>query len=217
MKKLILLALFITLLNCKEKSDYTPIQQPQIKSDVSIDSADLKEVQTFLNNDSLKPKQKRNPIKKKPTSSDTIYISADEYTSEVDLYLKMKAGKTYIVKSKIDFGQTKSNNLKNKKNYSTDGIEYLEEWRIKAYKATEEYLIRQIPKDNKGCRITNVGYYRPYNVKYIGSHSFQVKIYIIFKCNNDSYRHKKNLWMEAYYWDNDDSFGFRLIKDRYVD
>jgi len=217
--KIITLALIISLLSCENKSNKENDSNTRIKSKVTVDYSDNNndDILQLLYGDSLKPKQKRNPIKKKSTSSDTIYISADEYSSEADLYLKMKSGKTYIVERKNDLEKTKSKSSKNKKKYSTEGIEYLEEWRIKAYKTTEEYLIKQFPIDNKGCNITNVGLYRPHNVKYIGSHSFQVKIYIIFECNNDSYRHKKNIWMEAYYWDDDDSFGFSLIKDRYVD
>jgi hypothetical protein len=190
MRNLILLGTALILLGCKE-NPYTEVELNPIHNTYSD------EVDTYYqyNRDKY---------------SDSSQTKSEVIKSTVTIHYGNGESKT------VNTNPTQSENS-NKARYSTEGIEYSEEWRIKAYKATEEYLIRKFPTDNKGCRITNVGYYRTHNVKYIGSHSFQVKIYIIFKCNKDSYRHKKNLWMEAYYWDDDNSFGFSLIKDRYVD
>lgn len=102
--------------------------------------------------------------------------------------------------------------------YSTEGIQYSEEWRIRAFKATKEFLIQEFPIDNKGCNITGVGYYKPHYVKYIGRNQFELRMIINFKCNNDKdYTHRKRLIMVARYNENRGAFGFAMLDDDYLD
>jgi hypothetical protein len=102
--------------------------------------------------------------------------------------------------------------------YSTKDIQYSEEWRIRAFKVTKEFLIEQFPIDNKGCNITGFGYYKPHYVKYIGNNQFQLRMIINFKCNNNKdYTHRKRLTMVTSYHQKQNVFGFAMLGDKYLD
>lgn len=222
MKKITLLALFISLLACKNKSYEEPNETTQIKSSVSIEYFDRdKEAKNVLYGNKEKSlEEQKTDLLLKYLKGDTIKsntlskldsIKREEEKIEKQLESRSVSSSEILTPPKEYYNKSKSN-----KRYSTEGIEYSEKWRVRAFKATKDFVLKQFSIDNKGCYITATGYYRPYNVKYIGGNSFTVKLYIVFKCKKNSYRHKKNLWLETYYFDVDDTFGFRLIKDRYA-
>lgn len=153
-------------------------------------------------------------------SNDEVEIGSDEWLRQAKIYLSMKQGETYHDSSDNRLNPKRTNKKTNIKRYtySTTDIQYSEEWRIRAFKITKEYLIEQFPIDNKGCNITGVGYYNPHYVKYIGNNQFQLRMIINFKCNNDKeYTHRKRLIMVTQYDENQGAFGFALLDDDYLD
>lgn len=105
----------------------------------------------------------------------------------------------------------------NKEIIPNNDYEYSEKWRIKAYEATKDYLKYVLKKEHPDCHITGYGYYNHSRVKYIGDKGYRVSLYYEFKCGNDNYENRKNIWYEVYYDEKDKDFGFIFIKDKYVD
>ncbi len=223
MKKIATLALLILFLACKNKSYEEPNKTPQIKSSVSIEYFDRDEEakDVLYGNGKRSLEEQKTDLVLKYLRGDTITSNdlnkLDSMNKEEERKKKQLENITVGPSEILTPHKEYYNKPKSNKRYSTEGIEYSEVWRVRAFKATKDFVLKQFSIDNKGCDIKATGYYRPYNVKYIGGDSFSVKLYIVFKCGNDSYRHKKNLWLETHYFNDDNTFGFSLIKDRYVD
>jgi len=138
-------------------------------------------------------------------------IGSEEWKKEAELFLSLEDGDTaFVIKNN-------SKKIKNTNAYSTNDIEYSEEWRMRAYKATKEHLIKIIPKSLPNCYINSFGYYEPYNVSYIGNNTFKVKIYLTIKCGNDDYENRKYFWFETGYSEYTNQFQFYFIKERFAD
>ncbi len=223
MKRITTLVLLISFLACKNKSYEEPNKTPQIKSSVSIEYFDRDEgaKDVLYGNGKRSLNEQKIDLLLKYIKDDTI--TSNDLNELDNIQREGKKIKKHLERESVSLGEVITppkgyyNKPKLNKRYSTEGIEYSEKWRVRAFKATKDFVLKQFPIDNRGCNITATGYYRPYNVKYIGGNSFSVKLYIIFKCGNDSYKHKKYLWLETHYFNDDNTFGFSLIKDRYVD
>ena len=144
--------------------------------------------------------------------SENVEIGSDEWRRKAEIYLELEEGETYY-----DFDNKKLNTKNpNKIVYSTKDIEYSDEWKVRAYKATKEHLKKVIPNSLPNCYINSFGYYNSSYVKYIGNNTFNVKVYLTIKCGNDDYENRKYFWFETGYSEYTNQFEFYFIKERFV-
>ncbi|HEY9168265.1 MAG TPA: hypothetical protein VIN72_02120 [Lutibacter sp.] len=137
-------------------------------------------------------------------------IGSEEWKKEAELFLSLEEGDTaFVIKNNLK-------KIENNISYSTNDIEYSDEWKVRAYKATKEHLRKIIPKSLPNCYINSFGYYEPYNIKYIGNNTFKVKIYLTIKCGNDDYENRKYFWFETGYSEYSNQFEFYFIKERFA-
>lgn len=161
-------------------------------------------------------KEAKQPIEKEKTQN---RVGSEEWKKEAEIYLNLKEGETILVKEKKDLEKNKFNlkEIKNNITYSTKDIEYSDEWKVRAYKATKEHIRKIIPKSLPNCKINSFGYYNPYNLKYIGNNTFRVKIYLTIKCGSDDYENRKYFWFDTGYSEYTNQFEFSFIKERFAD
>ena len=231
MKKLMILGTVLILLGCKN-NPYTEVDLNPIHNTYSSESYTYYLYNGDKYSDSSKTKSEviisKSKIDNSNTqksngsfySNDEVEIGSAEWLRQAKIYLSLKQGETYHDSSDNRLNPKNTNKETNIKrySYSTTDIQYSEEWRIRAFKITKEYLIEQFPIDNKGCNITGVGYYNPHYVKYIGNNQFELRMIINFKCNNDkNYTHRKRLIMVTEYDEKRGAFGFALWDDDYLD
>lgn len=203
MKKIIILALFISFLSCIKKDIKNRIKEDNNKNEIENNQIDdeLKIESTY----------KIEGMDNLPKSD--VEIGSDEWKKNAQLYLDLEEGETYY-----DFDNKKLNTKNpNKVVYSTKDIEYSEEWKVRAYKATKEHIRKIIPKSLPNCKINSFGYYNPYNLKYIGNNTFRVKIYLTIKCGSDDYENRKYFWFDTGYSEYTNQFEFSFIKERFAD
>lgn len=174
-------------------------------------------------------KRKRADVKEKPLSQEKVIseliiedkepdeleveVGSNEYNRRVKILLSHKEGD--VVKGLDEIVLNPKNT--NKVIYSTEGIEYTEEWRVRAYKVTKEHLKVVIPKSLSNCYVNSFGYYEPSYVKYIGNNTFRVKVYLTFKCGKDDYENRRYFWFETSYSENTNLFNFNFIQQKFAD
>lgn len=230
MKNLMILGTALILLGCKNNPytevDLNPTHNTYTASEIDYYYISNRDKDTTSTNKEITTTQSKTDNSNTQSgnnsfySNDEVEIGSDEWLRQAKIYLSMKQGETYHDSSDNRLNPKRTNKKTNIKRYtySTTDIQYSEEWRIRAFKITKEYLIEQFPIDNKGCNITGVGYYNPHYVKYIGNNQFQLRMIINFKCNNDKeYTHRKRLIMVTQYDENQGAFGFALLDDDYLD
>lgn len=101
-------------------------------------------------------------------------------------------------------------------NYETNNdndFEYSEFWRKEAFKASKQFLINLVSKQN--CNVTGFSYFQPNLIRYIGNQGYQVKIRCSFDCYQNS-GHRKYFWVETYYHGNN-KWDVVLIRQKYDD
>jgi len=191
MKKIALLALFISFLGCRQKSIEQRIRENNNQIEIEKNQID----------DELE------------IESENVEIGSDEWRRKAEIYLEIEEGETYY-----DFDNKKLNTKNpNKIVYSTKDIEYSDEWKVRAYKATKEHLKKVIPNSLPNCYINSFGYYNSSYVKYIGNNTFRIKVYLTIKCGNDDYENRKYFWFEIGYSDSTNEFELYFLKERFVD
>lgn len=224
MKKIMTLALLISLLGCRYKSYRQNLNSPTQNSDITDYSNDNTddEILKLLYGDSVSIKKESKPKSKvvKNQKTTKTYLNSDtqnrigtkEWREEAKRYLSLEEGETMFVRRK------KINSKKiNNNSYSTKDIEYSEEWKVRAYKATKEHLKSVIPKSLPNCYINSFGYYNSHYVQYIGNNTFRVKVYLTIKCGNDDYENRKYFWFETGDSEHTNEFEFYFIKQKFAD
>ncbi len=78
---------------------------------------------------------------------------------------------------------------------SNEELEYSEKWKIEAYKATKEFIKKGINK-KPNCKVIAEGIYESNIVRYIGSQTFQVRVFFKFNCN-EGYNNPSYFWTES--------------------
>jgi hypothetical protein len=111
------------------------------------------------------------------------------------------------------YNKDQSTKIDNYESNIDDDFEYSEFWRKEAFKASKQFLINLVSKQN--CNVTGFNYFQPNLVRYIGNQGYQVKILCSFDCNQN-YINRKYFWVEAYYYGNK-KWNITLIKQRYDD
>lgn len=198
MKKIMILVLFISFIGCKHKNIKQRIKENNFQKQID-------------NKIEIEPTYTIEGIEILP--EDDVEIGSEEWIREAELYLELEEGDAVY-----DFDNKKRNTKNpNKVVYSTKDIEYSEEWKVRAYKATKKHLKKVIPSSLPNCYINSFGYYNSSYVKYIGNNTFRVKVDLTFKCGKDNYENRKYFCYETGYSEHTNQFEFYFMKEVFSD
>ena len=143
-----------------------------------------------LNDNSMTPNQLEHKIK---NGEQEYNISGEKISNDES---DSQSYKDFEESLSTNQQPTKNNNYESN---SDNDFEYSEFWRKEAFKASKQFLINLVSKQN--CNITGLSYFQPNSIQYIGNKGYRVRIRCSFDCPQNS-EHRKYFWVEAYYTGN---------------